>query len=64
MDSPPTAINSHNTISRNNHVIGNGNIIGDKLTEQETALLDIFKKLDVIKQAQLLACVAELEKEV
>ena len=34
------------------------------LTEQETVLLDIFKKLNVIKQAQLLAYAAELEKEV
>lgn len=56
-------INSHNTISGNNNIIGNGNGIGEKLSEQETALLDIFKKLDVIKQAQLLAYAAELSKE-
>lgn len=35
-----------------------------KLSEQEIALIDIFGKLDVIKQAQLLAYAAELEKEV
>lgn len=35
-----------------------------KITEQEMALLEIFKKLDVVKQAQLLAYAAELEKEV
>lgn len=57
-------INSHNTISGNNNVIGNGNRIGERLSEQETALLDIFKKINVVKQAQLLAYAAELEKEV
>lgn len=31
-------------------------------TEQEKALFDIFKKLDVINQAKLLAYAAELEK--
>ena len=34
------------------------------LSEQEIALLDMFSKLDVIKQARLLAYAAELEKEV
>lgn len=33
-----------------------------KLTEQELALLEIFGKLDVVKQAQLLAYAAELVK--
>ena len=33
-----------------------------KLTEQELALLDLFGKLDVVKQAQLLAYAAELAK--
>ena len=56
-------INSHNTISGNNNIIGNGNCIGEKLTEQEIALIDIFGKLDVIKQAQLLSYAAELSKE-
>ena len=59
-----TEINSHNTISGNNNIIGNGNSIGERLSEQETALLDIFKRLNVIKQAQLLSFAAELEKEV
>lgn len=58
-----TEINSHNTISGNNNIIGNGNRIGEKLTEQEIALIDIFGKLDVIKQAQLLSYAAELSKE-
>lgn len=56
-------INSHNTISGNNNIIGNGNCIGEKLTEQEIALIDIFGKLDVIKQAQLLSFAAELSKK-
>lgn len=34
-----------------------------KLTEQEIALLRIFEKLDVIKQAQLLAFAADLVKQ-
>ncbi|MBQ7385006.1 MAG: helix-turn-helix transcriptional regulator [Ruminococcus sp.] len=33
-----------------------------KLTEQELALLEIFSKLDVVKQAQLLAYAADLAK--
>lgn len=56
-------INSHNTIRGNNNIIGNGNNICEKPSEQETALLNIFKKLDVIRQAQLLSYAAELEKE-
>ena len=59
-----TKINSNNTISGNNNIIGNGNSIGEKLSEQEMALLGIFKKLNVIKQAQLIAYAAELGKEV
>lgn len=57
-------INSHNTISGNNNIIGNGNSICEKLPEQETALLGLFKKFDVVKQARLLAYAAELDKEV
>lgn len=34
-----------------------------KLSEQEIALIDLFGKLDVIKQAQLLSYAAELSKE-
>ena len=59
-----TETNSHNTISGNNNIIGNGNSIGEKLTEQEAALINIFKKLDVVKQAQLLTYAAELGNEV
>lgn len=59
-----TKINPNNTISCNNNIIGNGNSIGEQLSEQEIALLGIFKKLNVIKQAQLIAYAAELGKEV
>lgn len=55
-------INSHNTISGNNNIIGNGNTVGENLSEQEKALLNIFKNMEVIKQAQLLAYAAELSK--
>jgi len=58
-----TEVNSHNTISGNNNIIGNGNSIGETLSEHEAALIDIFKKLNVVKQAQLIAYAAELEKE-
>lgn len=34
------------------------------LSEQEVALMNMFEKLDVIKQAQLLAYAVKLEKEV
>lgn len=56
-------VNSHNTISGNNNIVGNGNTIGERLSAQENALLEIFKKMDVIKQSQLLAYAAELEKK-
>ena len=36
----------------------------DKLSDQEVALLDIFSKLDVVKQAKLLVFAAELGKDV
>lgn len=56
-------INSHNNISGNNNIIGNGYNTGDNLlTEQETALVSIFKSLDVINQAKLLTYAAELQK--
>ena len=58
-----TKINSNNTISGNNNIIGSGNSVGEKLSEHEAALIDIFKKLDVIKQAQLLTYAVELSKE-
>lgn len=56
-------INSHNTISGDNNIIGNGNSVGEKLSEQEKALLDIFKKLNVIEQARLLSFAAELAEK-
>ncbi len=58
------------TVQDNHGIIGHAHapvtILNDretKMSEQETALLNIFKKLDVIKQAQLLAYAAELSKE-
>lgn len=57
------------SVQDNHGIIGHAHapvtILNDceaKMSEQETALLNIFKKLDVIKQAQLLAYAAELEK--
>lgn len=55
--------NSRNTINGNNNIIGNGNSVGENLSEQEKALFDIFKNLDIVKQAQLLSFAAELSKE-
>ena len=48
--------------------IGDGNVIGDNntvttCTEQEQAILDIFKKLDIYKQAELLLYARKLEQE-
>lgn len=51
-----------NTVNGNNNIIGNGNTVGNSLTEQEKALLDLFGKMDVVKQAQLLAFAADLVK--
>lgn len=61
----PTAINSHNTVNGSNNIIGNGsgNKTENTLSEQETALMDIFNKLDVVSQAKLLVYATELEKE-
>ena len=53
---------SFNTVNGNNNIIGNGNTVGNNLTEQERALLSLFNKMDVVKQAQLLAYAAELVK--
>lgn len=57
-------INSNNTVTGNNNIIGNGNTVGENLSEQEKALFNIFKNLDVVKQAQLLAYAAELKERV
>lgn len=59
----PTAINSHNTVNGSNNIIGNGNNTESKLSDQESALIDIFNKLDVVSQAKLLVYATELEKE-
>lgn len=55
--------NSHNTISGNNNIIGNGNNTGENLTKQEIELLNIFDKLDAVKQAKLLVYASELKSE-
>ena len=54
-------INVGNTINGNNNIIGNGNTVG--LSAQEQALVDLFRKLDVIQQSQLIAYAAELGEE-
>lgn len=54
--------NAFNNVNGNGNIIGNGNTVGKTFTEQELALLRIFESLDVVKQAQLLACAAELVK--
>jgi len=60
---------TRSTIQDNHGVIGNAHapvtiINGSErqLTAQEIALIDLFEKLDVIKQAQLIAYAAELAK--
>ena len=61
----PTAINSHNTVNGSNNIIGNGsgNRTENTLSEQASALMNIFNKLDVVSQAKLLVYATELEKE-
>lgn len=53
---------SHNTINGNGYIIGNGNAVSNGFTEQQKAIIDMFNKMDVVKQAQLLAYAAELLK--
>lgn len=53
---------SHNTVNGNGNIIGNGNTVGTSLTEYQKALLELFDKMDIVKQAQLLAYAAELVK--
>lgn len=64
-----TAVNV-NSINDNHGIIGHTHapvtiINGSerKLSEQELALLDIFQKIDIVKQARLLSFAAELDKE-
>lgn len=56
------AENSFNTVNGNGNIIGNGNTVGASLTEHQKALLELFDKMDIVKQAQLLAYAAELVK--
>ena len=57
------------TLRDNHKIIGNANpviiINGNKktLTDQETALLNIFAKLDVVNQSKLITFAAELMKK-
>lgn len=53
---------SHNTINGNNNIIGNGNTVSNGFTEQQKVLIDMFNKMDVVQQAQLLTYAAELLK--
>lgn len=51
-----------NTVNGNGNIIGNGNTVSNAFNEQQKALFDMFNKMDVVKQAQLLAYAAELLK--
>ena len=53
---------SHNTINGNGNIIGNGNTVSNGFTEQQKALIDMFNKMNVVQQAQLLTYAAELLK--
>lgn len=57
-----TVETAFNTVNGNNNIIGNGNTVGTSLTEHQKALLELFDKMDIVKQAQLLAYAAELIK--
>lgn len=57
-----TVETAFNTVNGNNNIIGNGNTVGTSLTEHQKALLELFDKMDIVKQAQLLAYAAELVK--
>ncbi len=61
--------------TQNNNVVnGNYNVVGntssqinvntdDKLTDEEAALLELFKKMDVINKSRLITYAAELDKK-
>lgn len=53
-----------NSLNGHNNIIGNGNIVSTPLTEHQKALLDLFDKMDIVKQAQLLTYAAELNEKV
>lgn len=57
-----TVETAFNTVNGNNNIIGNGNTVGTALTDHQKALLELFDKMDIVKQAQLLAYAAELVK--
>lgn len=57
-----TVETAFNTVNGNNNIIGNGNTVGTPLTDHQKALLELFDKMDIVKQAQLLAYAAELVK--
>lgn len=62
--SAQTILDNHGIIGHTHAPVTIINGTEKKLTEQELALLSIFTKLDVVKQAKLLAYASELEKEV
>lgn len=50
------------TVQDNHGIIGNGNTVSNGFTEQQKALFDMFNKMNVVQQAQLLTYAAELLK--
>lgn len=57
------SINSGNVIAGDRNIIGNGNTVGEVLSPMAAALVQIYDRLDVVRQARLLAFAHELEKE-
>lgn len=56
-------INSGNVIVGDRNILGNGNTVGEVLSPMAAALVEIYDRLDVVRQARLLAFAHELEKE-
>ena len=55
--------NSGNVIAGDRNIIGTGNTVGEVLSPMAAALVQIYDRLDVVRQARLLAFAHELEKE-
>lgn len=53
---------SFNTVNGSGNIIGNCNTVSTTLTEHQKVLLELFGKMDIVKQSQLLAYAAELLK--
>ena len=62
LNNDTTVETAYNTVNGNGNIIGNGNTVSNGFTEQQKALIDMFNKMDVVKQAQLLTYAAELLK--